>query len=170
MAVFLIFVFITNGISESEKQEYINKWRELVCVESQRSGIPASIILGQAILESSYGRSPLATNANNHFGIKCKRYWTGKVYHMKDDDRNAAGHLISSCFRAYDQGTDSFVDHSHFLMNSLCYRSLQDFDKEDYKSWAKGLFECGYATDQSYPKKLIRCIEVHRLWEMDTGQ
>ena len=166
----LTFVYLTNVISEAEKQEYIIKWSEISRLESQRTGIPVSIILGQAILESSYGRSSLDIEANNHFGIKCKRHWTGKIYHLKDDDRNDEGHLIKSCFRAYDQVMDSFIDHSQFLMYTLCYRTLQDLHKKDYKSWAKGLYSCGYATDRNYAQKLIRCIETHRLWEMDADQ
>ena len=163
----LVFISVVTTINNSEKQEYIDKWREIALLESERTGIPASIIMGQAILESAYGYSELASEANNHFGIKCKRRWTGGVYFKKDDDKNRKGKLIPSCFRSYHRDIDSFIDHSHFLMNSLCYRSLLDFEKQDYKKWAIGLQECGYATDSNYAMKLVQYIESHKLWELD---
>ena len=152
---------------DDEKEAYVDKWTEIARIESQRTGIPASIILGQAILETSYGKSRLSTEAKNHFGIKCKKNWEGKVFYTKDDDKDEHGNLIDSCFRAYNNDYDSFIDHSHFMMRSPCYRFLLDYKKSEYHKWAKGIASCGYATDPRYDWKLINLIEKHQLWHLD---
>jgi len=121
-------------------------------------------------LESNSGRSTLARQSNNHFGIKCGKNWTGgEVYHEDDDYEN--GLLIRSCFRAYDDPAESFMAHSEFLANpySKRYKFLFDLDPQDYKSWARGLKKAGYATDPKYPSKLIGIIENYRLYELDLG-
>ena len=135
-----------------------------------RVGIPASVKLAQAIVESNAGRSNLAVNSNNHFGIKCKSYWTGLQYYHKDDDLDKNGKLIESCFRAYQNIENSFRDHSDFLRNSGKYDILFSLDKTDYKGWAWGLKSCGYATDRSYAEKLIQTIEEFKLYRFDTYQ
>jgi flagellum-specific peptidoglycan hydrolase FlgJ len=123
-------------------------------------GIPASIILAQGILESGSGRSDLAMNANNHFGIKCHNDWTGdKVY--KDDDS------ANECFRKYNHVSESYRDHALLLTGKKRYSNLFNLSKGDYKGWAKGLREAGYATDPKYPEKLINYIESYNLHEYD---
>lgn len=147
---------------------YVDIYKELAVVEMHRSGVPASITLAQALHESGMGSSPLAVRANNHFGIKCKSYWVGKTYNHRDDDYDNNGNLIKSCFRAYDSVLDSYVDHSNFLMQSAHYQELFTYDKTDYKRWAYGLKNCGYATDPAYAIKLIDKIEKYHLYLYDT--
>lgn len=147
---------------------YIDMYRDLAVVEMYRSGIPASITLAQGMHESGMGNSALATQANNHFGIKCKAEWTGRTYKHKDDDYNAQGQLIKSCFRAYDSAMDSYIDHSNFLMERSFYTSLFQYHHTEYKKWAHGLKKCGYATDKKYAEKLIRYIEKYDLHQYDT--
>jgi LysM repeat protein len=114
------------------------------------------------MLESNYGRSTLATQGNNHFGIKCHSSWTGrKIYH--DDNRKG------ECFRAYPSAADSYRDHSDFLVSGSRYRDLFMLGNTDYKGWAHGLKKAGYATDPKYADLLIRKIEEYRLWAYDTG-
>ncbi len=144
-------------------QEYIAEHQSLAIAEEGRTGIPATIKLAQALVESSGGRSVLATRANNHFGIKCKSYWTGKRYFYTDDDRDSDGNLVPSCFRMYESVESSYMDHSEFLTQSERYAQLFEIDKSDYKSWAEGLLKCGYATDPGYARKLVRVIERYGL-------
>jgi flagellum-specific peptidoglycan hydrolase FlgJ len=155
---------------EIAASEYIKAYKELAVVEMYRTGIPASITLAQGLHESHYGTSKLATVANNHFGIKCKSYWTGKTYYQKDDDLDQSGQLIESCFRAYTSDIDSYIDRSNFLMQSERYSPLFQFDKTDYVAWAHGLRLCGYATDKQYAEKLIRKIEKYQLDVFDTSE
>lgn len=142
--------------------EYLNKYSALAVSEMKRTGIPASITLAQGMLESNYGRSRLATQGNNHFGIKCHSTWTGKkIYH--DDNRKG------ECFRSYPSVEDSYRDHSDFLVSGSRYRDLFRLGSTDYKGWAHGLKKAGYATDPKYADLLIRKIEEYRLWAYDTG-
>ena len=146
---------------------YVEKYQWLAVDEMNRSGIPASIIMAQAIIESNGGTSRLATESNNHFGIKCKSYWKGDRYFHPDDDRDASGKLIPSCFRAYDNVVASFTDHSDFLMTTNHYKGLFGYHRTDFKHWARGLQLCGYATDKRYAEKLISTIEMYGLAELD---
>ena len=123
--------------------------------------------MAQALHESNYGNSKLATEANNHFGIKCKSYWNGETYFHKDDDRDQTGKLIDSCFRAYNSSLDSYVDHSNFLKYSENYIHLFDLSKTDYVGWAYGLKSGGYATDPLYAEKLLKNIKKYKLDELD---
>ena len=142
--------------------EYINKYGSLAVSEMKRAGVPASITLAQGMLESDYGRSRLATQGNNHFGIKCHSDWSGqKIYH--DDNRRG------ECFRSYQSVEQSYRDHSDFLVNGSRYRDLFNLRNTDYKGWAHGLKKAGYATDPKYPELLIRKIEEYRLWAYDSG-
>jgi LysM repeat protein len=125
----------------------------------ERSGIPASITLAQGLLESGDGNSRLARKANNHFGIKCHD-WKGKtIYH--DDDAKG------ECFRKYESVEESFRDHSEFLTGRSRYASLFELKPDDYKGWAKGLKQAGYATSPTYAEALIRIIEENNLVSYD---
>ncbi len=167
---FFIFSSFSTNNSIAESERYIENYKDLAIIEMHRSGIPASITLAQALVESRYGTSKLATKANNHFGIKCKSYWKGNTYYQKDDDLNEDGKLIESCFRSYDTVLDSYVDHTYFLMNTPWYQELFSYDKTDYINWAIGLKRCGYATNPRYADMLIKKIEQFGLGRYDTYQ
>jgi LysM repeat protein/predicted transposase YbfD/YdcC len=147
--------------------EYINQYKNIAIAEMERTGIPASIKIGQAILESNHGNSKLSRNSNNHFGIKCKKEWRGKKYFHKDDDRDRRGRLIKSCFRVYDNVIDSYIDHSNFLLTRDRYAGLFKLSRTDYKAWAYELKKSGYATAKHYATKLISIIEKNELYILD---
>jgi len=145
--------------SYDRRAAYIEEYAPLAIEEMERSGVPASITLAQAVLESADGTSSLARKSNNHFGIKCHD-WTGKtVYH--DDDRN------NECFRSYRTIEDSYRDHSDFLSTRPRYLFLFELDPTDYKAWARGLKQAGYATSPEYANALIRIIEEYGLQKYD---
>lgn len=168
---FFTFLFVFNADSNKElASTYINAYKEVAISEMHRTGIPASIKLAQGLLESNWGRSELATVANNHFGIKCGSYWDGKTFYKEDDDRNKRGDLIKSCFRSFDSPMESYMAHSNFLTDpkkTHRYGFLFGYHNTDYKSWAHGLKKSGYATDPKYPQKLIDIIERYNLYEYD---
>jgi LysM repeat protein len=154
----------------SERIQYIERYKEIAIREMDRTGIPASIKLGQGILESNAGQSELARKANNHFGIKCGNDWNGKKYFYEDDDYNEAGELIRSCFRIFDDAEAGFIAHSEFLRDpnkAFRYGFLFRLDPRDYKAWAEGLRWAGYATSPTYAEKLIRIIETYDLNQYD---
>lgn len=151
----------TSGYAPSA-EDYINTYKDLAVSEMRRTGIPASITLAQAMIESDFGRSRLAREANNHFGIKCHNDWTGSFVRQNDDRRN-------ECFRKYNRAEESFYDHSDFLRSGSRYNLLFDIDPADYKAWARGLKKAGYATNPDYANMLIRKIEENNLWFFDRG-
>ncbi|MBE37146.1 MAG: hypothetical protein CMP50_00510 [Flavobacteriales bacterium] len=158
---FLLLFFCCFMFSISQDvRSYIKQYKNLAISEMHRYGIPASITLAQGILESGSGKSRLALDANNHFGIKCHVHWEGpSVYH--DDDEK------QECFRKYNSVDDSFRDHSIFLSERNRYSFLFELKKNDYKGWAKGLQKAGYATSNTYAKKLIRLIDEYNLTQYD---
>lgn len=141
-------------------KDYIDTFSEVAQLEMKAYGIPASITLAQGLLESGFGRGELASKTNNHFGIKCHKNWQGD-YDFHDDDEKG------ECFRKYNHPMYSYRDHSLFLKNRSRYAFLFDFRSTDYKQWAKGLKQAGYATDKRYPQKLISLIEQHQLYKFD---
>jgi LysM repeat protein len=159
----LIFSFVATIICAQESyttEHYIETYADWAVAEMERSGIPASITLGQGILESGSGNSRLAREANNHFGIKCHSDWDGdKIYH--DDDAS------QECFRKYKSAYESFKDHSVFLRKYSRYAFLFDLETTDYKGWAKGLKKAGYATNPQYADILIGLIERYELYVFD---
>lgn len=135
---------------------YIAQYKAIAMKEMKRTGVPASITLAQAILESNSGESNLAKNHNNHFGIKCKSDWTGAKAYQDDDAKQ-------ECFRAYETAEVSFKDHSNFLKNRPNYVDLFLLDPVDDTAWAYGLKKAGYATASDYPKKLLKIIDDYEL-------
>ncbi len=152
-------------------QAYAAQFGAAATLEMERDGIPASITLAQGILESGAGTSELAQNANNHFGIKCGSGWSGKSYQKQDDDKDANGNPVQSCFRKYNKVEDSFHDHGEFLRDpkkEFRYGFLFKLDRTDYKGWAEGLEAAGYSTSPTYSEKLVDIIERYKLYEYDT--
>lgn len=139
---------------------YIENYKIIAMDNMKNHGVPASIALAQAILESGAGTGDLSSQANNHFGIKCHKDWTGSS--VKHDDDEA-----QECFRKYENVYDSFQDYAAFLKGRKWYQPLFKLDKNDYKGWAYGLKKAGYATDPGYPTKLIGIIERYQLDKYD---
>jgi len=147
------------GYTHITSLEYIERYKDIAIKEMNLYGIPASITLAQGLFESGSGNGELARVANNHFGIKCSPDWKGKSYFKDDDNKN-------DCFRVYDKPEDSFRDHSNFLKKKN-YARLFELDKNDYRGWAMGLKQCGYATNPKYADLLIGVIQKYNLDQYD---
>ena len=157
-------VFTLNAqTKKTVTEDYIMQFRDIALQNEKDYGIPSSITLAQGIIESGSGRSSLAREGNNHFGIKCHQSWTGKKMYKDDDKKN-------DCFRVYENAEDSYTDHSMFLKNNKRYSSLFALDKTDYVSWAKGLKEAGYATNPQYANLLIDIIELYDLDKLSSNE
>lgn len=141
-------------------EEYISTFKEDAVKEMYLHRVPACITLAQGMLESGNGNSALCKNANNHFGIKCHKEWSGETYIMDDDSAN-------ECFRKYENVLDSYSDHSLFLYSRSRYAKLFELPINDYKAWCYGLKSAGYATDPTYPERLIALIEKYKLQELN---
>ena len=147
------------------RAEYIERYKDIAVAHAEKYGIPASIKMAQGILESSGGNSTAAREGNTHFNIKVKKAdnWRGEVIYRDDDAPNEP-------FRAYSSAEESWLDHSEYLDTQPRYDSLFRYDVTDYRSWARGLKNCGYATDPLYAEKLIRIIEENELWRLDGNE
>lgn len=139
---------------------YIENYKDIAKKNMANHGVPASIALAQAILESGAGTGTLCRKANNHFGIKCHKDWNGPGVNHDDDE-------LQECFRQYENAYDSYQDYAAFLRGRKWYDPLFKLPKDDYKGWAKGLKAAGYATDPAYPSKLIGIIERYQLQKYD---
>jgi flagellum-specific peptidoglycan hydrolase FlgJ len=141
-------------------EEYISWFKNTAISNMINYKIPASITLAQGILESGAGKGELCKKANNHFGIKCHVGWQGESVHHDDDE-------AQECFRKYNHPAESYRDHSLFLTSRDRYKFLFSLTEGDYKAWAQGLKDAGYATDPKYPAKLIHIIEKYNLYRFD---
>lgn len=161
---FLLLLLIVSPALRAQSSElkvaYVEQYKAMAIENMHRTGVPASITLAQGILESGVGKSPLAVEANNHFGIKCHKEWTGPTFTMDDDEKN-------ECFRKYESVLDSYLDHAAFLKSRPRYADLFKLDITDYKGWANGLKAAGYATNPNYAPLLIKQIEELGLSKYD---
>lgn len=158
----LLLSLATNAVAQRDEdiRSYIERYKKIAIEEMTEYGIPASITIAQGIHESAAGKSKLALNSNNHFGIKCHKDWNGSGY-KHDDDKP------QECFRVYQNPEESYRDHSQFLKNRKWYKPLFELNPTDYKAWAHGLKKAGYATNPRYAEVLIGVIEKYDLHALD---
>jgi hypothetical protein len=149
-----------NTLQEKQALAFINKYKETAMIQMKKFGIPASIKMAQALIESRAGQSKLAVNNNNYFGMKC---FSTKC--EKGHCTNAYDDHHKDFFRKYNNVEESWNSHSSLISQGR-YAKLQQFGK-DYKKWAAGLKDAGYATDKNYDKKLIDTIEKYKLYQLD---
>lgn len=166
-SIFLgIFYLLLSSNSKAQYTDtniymYIDQYKEIAVQKMKEFKIPASITLAQGIFESACGTSKLATEGNNHFGIKCHKNWEGMTILIDDDE-------LQECFRKYEKVEDSYSDHSLFLTTRDRYKNLFKLNIMDYKAWARGLKEAGYATNPEYANRLISLIERFNINRWDS--
>ncbi|MCC6724110.1 MAG: glucosaminidase domain-containing protein [Saprospiraceae bacterium] len=147
-----------NAIPVKDQQLFIDSWAKMAVEQMGQYGVPASITLAQAIVESGWGQGRVALLGNNYFCIKANNGWEGPVIQAIDDD-TVENVLVESRFRKYESIEESFVDHSKFLRENVRYRALFQLSPKDYRGWCYGLKKSGYATKSDYAEQLIATIE-----------
>lgn len=147
---------------DPEKKAFFEEYKDAAIRQQVKYGIPASITLAQMYLESAGGKSSLAKEDNNYFGVKCSQQWlaSGKPYSLHSDDRP------NEKFCSYGTVEESIEHHSKILLGDR-YTRCRQYGADDYKSWATGLKACGYASDPAYAQKLIGDIEAYGLHQYD---
>ncbi len=136
-------------------------------------GVPASVAMAQAALESSWGESSLTKDGNAFFGIKCgsdkgpiANRCVEKV--TQECDANGNCHDEVALFRGYANSTDSFRDHGHFLKNNSRYAAAFNFTK-DPDQFIREVHKAGYATDPDYSTKIISMMQKYNLYQYNAG-
>ena len=146
------------------QEDFLNKVLVPALAEELKWGLPMEVMTAQAILESGWGRSGLAKEYHNYFGIKeYRRDRQGARYYS---DEIVKGKRVSkkSKFRTYDSPQECFVDRSEWFLANCRYEDL-DFRDLDCYEFAKELQVRGYATDTNYTNNLLRIIEEYKLKE-----
>lgn len=168
-SLFFLFAIVINlGRVEAQSRRtaknkvYILEHAAEAVAQMDRHGVPASITMAQALVETAAGTSTLAKVHNNHFGIKCHSSWQGRKTYHDDDERG-------ECFRSYTHWQESYEDHSLFLKKNR-YKKLFILPYDDYRGWARGLQQAGYATNRGYANMLIATIEDCELYALDYGK
>jgi peptidoglycan hydrolase FlgJ len=154
----------SDGKRLSNSEQFIRKHHEAAKAAEAASGIPSGHILGQAALESGWGKHEIkmkdGSSSHNLFGIKATSDWKGKVAEVTTTEYiGGVARKVTAKFRAYDSYADAFKDHARLLTQSPRYS--QTVAKADTaQGYAQGLQKAGYATDPAYANKLTQVINT----------
>jgi len=162
---FLNLSVFAGNPSTAEILSYVQKHHKTAIHEMKRSGIPASILLAQAIIISEQGLATIAGENNNHFATTCGKGWRGEATFQKQEDT-----VVESCFRAYPDAASSYSDYTTLMMEDISCRDLFQLSYYDYQSWAHGLEKCMEAPDKAYAAKLIKLIKKYDLSKYDSPE
>ena len=155
----------------SKQTDFFAKYADYAEQTQNLFGVPASITLAQAALESGWGTSGLTVKANNFFGIKASSDWKGETYSAVTVEylNGVRVENVNALWRKYSSAKESFNDHAKFLLKFSRYKKLFSLPVSDYKGWAVGLQSAGYATDPLYSAKLINMIQQYELMKYDAA-
>jgi flagellum-specific peptidoglycan hydrolase FlgJ len=151
------------------QEQFIASIADAAVQSADDTGVPASVTIAQAILESYWGSSRLARDANNYFGIKAQTRGgsAGSIWFDVWEVIGGRNVMQSQAFRAYDTIAESFVDHGRFFMENARYATAMAV-KSDAQQFAREVNRAGYATDPAYASKLIGLMDRYDLYRYDT--
>jgi flagellar protein FlgJ len=154
----------TDNRKLSASERFVQQHSEAAKAASESSGIPAAHILGQAALESGWGKRAIknadGSNSHNLFGIKATSGWTGKVAEVTTTEYiGGVARKVTAKFRSYDSYEDAFKDHARLLTQSQRYKHTVA-QADTARGYASGLQRAGYATDPAYADKLTSVINT----------
>ncbi|MBB5500695.1 flagellar assembly peptidoglycan hydrolase FlgJ [Paraburkholderia sp. MM5384-R2] len=149
--------------SSSKVDAFVDKLATPAQAASAATGIPARFIIGQAALESGWGKSEIkkadGSTSHNVFGIKAGNDWTGKtVSTVTTEYVNGKPHRTVEKFRAYDSYEEAMTDYASMLKNNPRYAQVINSSR-DVNGFANGMQRAGYATDPHYAKKLLSIMQ-----------
>jgi len=156
---------------QQEHSTFVKKIAPYAVDLGKQYGVLPSITIAQAILESDWGTSTLASQYNNYFGIKGSDPANTKVLQTKEYTNNQWV-TINGRFRVYSDFRESMKDHTKLLVDGTTWNSQhyqQVIQSKDYIDAAVALQTDGYATDPGYTSKIIRIIQKYNLKKYDEG-
>lgn len=143
--------------------DYVVRYKGVAIEEMKKTGIPASILIAQAIAHSDYGNKKLAKEGRNHFATPCGSNWTGEVLYDW-----VSGEPEQVCFRVYANDVESFTDHAQRIKSDIAkFSILSQYTQSDYRNWATQMHKLYYSSEKNYGSKLINLISTYRLFELD---
>lgn len=150
-----------------EKARFIEEAGQAARTSQSETGVPASVTVAQAILESNWGKSTIGS-AKNYFGIKAtsKPGPAGVVWMNTGEVIDGASVTVNAPFRAYNSMAESFTDHGKFFVENSRYAPAFKV-KDDPKAFARAIQQAGYATDPSYASKLISLMDTYDLYRFN---
>ena len=144
-----------SAVSEEIKQGYLKRFTKVALSESDKFGIPASIILANGLLHSLAGTSERTQSGENHFAIRCSEDWKGDTIEQE-----------GACYRQYDNAWTSFRDHSLYITTGK-FSTLRKLEPHDYKAWAKALEKGKYSDEPHLSRQLLQVIDEFGLDRLD---
>jgi flagellum-specific peptidoglycan hydrolase FlgJ len=144
------------NIDKEVREAYVRRFAHVAIDEMKKYGIPASITLAQAILQSAAGNNEPALMGHNHFNLECNAEWQGDKMDFN----------TGKCYKKYPSAWQSFRDHSEHITKGK-YSPLKNLDRKDYKGWANALANAGYSTDKNYETYLLKAIKKYNLTRYD---
>jgi flagellum-specific peptidoglycan hydrolase FlgJ len=135
---------------------FVRRFESVAVSERKKFGIPASVLLGCAFVNSTAGMSDAATKANNFFALPCDSDWDGEK-----------ATIDGRCLRRYESAWASFRDFSIYLSGQEWFGSAKKSAGKDWQKWAKELAKHSISDVPDFDKKLVQAIQAHRLYDLD---
>lgn len=142
-------------VEESTVEAFLRRFSNVAQAEQDKFGIPASITLANALLQTAAGTTEAATSHNNFFALTCTNDWVGMT-----------GSTGAGCVRAYESAWTSFRDHSLYLTSGK-FSPLTQFSETDYRRWAAGMEELEFNDTDDLARQLVRTVDRYQLFRFD---
>ncbi|MEV0393652.1 glucosaminidase domain-containing protein [Polymorphospora rubra] len=163
---------LVNSASAVPPETYISSYAASAQTVQQQYGVPASVALGQSILESAWGESRLTRERRNFFGFKCTASnapgpIATSCHNYPTQECGPSGcHTVNQYFRGYASSTDSFRDYGRLLRTSRYAAAFDHVDDPD--QFIREVHRAGYATDPEYANKVISLMRTYNLYRFNT--
>lgn len=135
---------------------FVRRFESVAISERKKFGIPSSVLLGCALVNSSAGKADWVNRTNNYFALPCSDDWEG-----------GTADIGGRCLRRYESAWASFRDFSIYLTSREWYGSVKKSAGKDWEKWVKGLENKDLSPGAGFAKELEQVIRTHRLYDLD---
>ncbi|MBK9338193.1 MAG: glucosaminidase domain-containing protein [Lewinellaceae bacterium] len=143
-------------VDDATTVAFLKRFASVAVTEQEKFGIPASVLLACAYLNSFAGQRTCATEANNYLATRCTADWGGPVVSIS-----------GACFRQYDTAWESIRDFNVYHSQKDWYTALKKSAKKDWKAWARGLAAHRVSDVEQFEAEMAEVIQAYRLFELD---
>lgn len=135
---------------------FVRRFEQVAVSERKKFGIPSSVLLAYALVNSAAGKSEAVAEANNYFALPCDTDWEGEKATVN-----------GRCVRRYESAWASFRDFSIYLTGQEWFGSVRKSAGKDWQKWAKELSKRGISQVPELEKEMEKAIQAHRLYDLD---